>query len=157
MPTGTSPVLRLSFALVLIGVATVFYLDTRDLQGGVYEPLGPGAFPRLLSLSIIALAAVMLVQSFVTLWRGAVAAKAAGYRPRADLAAATCLLSVVYVAAMDTGLAGFRLATFVFVLVLALLLMRFAWRRLPAVLAVALLMSLGLHYLFTEVFVVDLP
>lgn len=66
-------------------------------------------------------------------------------------------LTVIYVATMQAELTGYRLATFFYLAGLGSLF-SFRHRQLLGTMAVvSIVLSVGLHYLFTEVFVIDLP
>ena len=66
-------------------------------------------------------------------------------------------LTVLYVAALQFKLAGFGIITFVYLVLLILGMEGFSRRRiLPAVILSAL-DAFGAQYVFTEIFVVDLP
>ena len=69
----------------------------------------------------------------------------------------TIILTVVYVAVLQTGRFDFRLATFLFVLLSAAVIAGNPKRHLWTILATALVMSVGLHAVFTHIFVIDLP
>ena len=75
------------------------------------------------------------------------------------LAAQAIALCVVYVAALQAGWPGFRVSTIAFVIGLGWILSRRETLKEPApvLLGGAVLFTLGLHYLFTQVFVIDLP
>ncbi|MDG2015120.1 MAG: tripartite tricarboxylate transporter TctB family protein, partial [Pirellulaceae bacterium] len=65
--------------------------------------------------------------------------------------------TAAYVLVMQMNWAGFRVSTFMFVFGLGLLLTSRKVKQLPMMLAVALTMSLGLHFVFTNVFAIVLP
>ena len=66
-------------------------------------------------------------------------------------------LTIVYVVALDLAVASFGLITFVFLTVLIVALENFKTRLLLPALVVSAIVSFGVEYLFTNVFVVDLP
>ncbi len=80
-----------------------------------------------------------------------------GFEPRTRLASGCVALTVAYALSMTLGWAGFRLATFVYVLLAGLILTRSRLRSLPAVVLMAVAMGFGVHYVFTRIFVIDLP
>ncbi|QDU98362.1 Bug family tripartite tricarboxylate transporter substrate binding protein [Lignipirellula cremea] len=81
--------------------------------------------------------------------------------PRYGLALVCIALTTAYVAALGLefhGLSvGFRAATAVYAAAISLCLAPFDWRRLPWIAGLSAVLSLGLHFLFTQVFVTDLP
>lgn len=77
--------------------------------------------------------------------------------PRTGMAVLILGLTVLYVSALASGRLGFRPATVLYVFATGAALTRLRWRSLPVLTALALGLGFGLHYLFTQVFVVDLP
>ena len=65
--------------------------------------------------------------------------------------------TILYVAAMQFEFLGFRVATALFVAGTGLLLSGIGRRAVGVMATLSLTMSLGLHYLFTNLFVIDLP
>ncbi len=80
---------------------------------------------------------------------------------RYGLAILCALLACAYVVALgldfDGFTVGFRGATFVFVMAIGMCLAGGRLRAAPWVVALAAAMAVGLHFLFTRVFVIDLP
>lgn len=69
----------------------------------------------------------------------------------------TAMLTIAYVCVMQLELCGYRLATMIYVASVGLVLSRGDKRLVPAVILVSLMLSLGLHAVMTQVFVIDLP
>jgi hypothetical protein len=78
-------------------------------------------------------------------------------RLRYDFAFGTLAMTIVYVLLMGLGILPFILATILFVVVAGLFLTSMDKRKWISVVEVALLMSFGLHYVFTQLFTIDLP
>ena len=76
---------------------------------------------------------------------------------RVALAAAVLAVTGLYVASMAGGWLPFRTATLLYVPVAGVLLATDSRRSLTAVMTTACVLAFGLDYLFTQVFVVDLP
>ncbi len=83
--------------------------------------------------------------------------KTDGPRLRYDLAFGTLLMTIVYVLLMGLRIMPFVWATILFVVASGLFLTRFDKRKFVSILEVALLMSFGLHFVFTQLFTIDLP
>ena len=71
------------------------------------------------------------------------------------------LLTIVYVLMLalswqDASI-GFRTATLMFVIAMGVALARGRWRNTPWIMLLAIVLTFGLHFLFTQVFVTDLP
>ncbi len=73
------------------------------------------------------------------------------------MAGTAVAMTALYVWLMQMNWLGFRVATALFVVGLGLRLTRMNMNRLPALAVIALAMSFGLHYVLTQVFVIDLP
>ncbi|MGY9015297.1 MAG: tripartite tricarboxylate transporter TctB family protein, partial [Rhodospirillales bacterium] len=78
-------------------------------------------------------------------------------RLRYDVAFGTLLMSIVYVLLMGLRIMPFVWATIVFIVASGLFLTRCDKRKFVYVLEIALLMSFGLHFVFTQLFTIDLP
>ncbi len=78
-------------------------------------------------------------------------------RLRYDFAFGTLFLTIVYVLLMGLGIVSFVWATILFVVAAGLFLTRMDKRKWISILEVALLMSFGLHFVFTQLFTIDLP
>ncbi len=74
-----------------------------------------------------------------------------------DYAIGTIAMTVVYVLLMGLGLLPFVWATILFVIGVGLFLTRMDRSKWVPIFEVALLMSFGLHYVFTQLFTIDLP
>ena len=78
-------------------------------------------------------------------------------KPQPLLAIATLALSAVYVTVMAFRLTGFAVATIAYLILTIGILSRFQKRSMIIGVIIALIMGFGCEYLFTEVFVLDLP
>ena len=76
---------------------------------------------------------------------------------RYDLAFGTLLMSIVYVLLMGLRIMPFVWATTLFIVASGLFLTRCDKRKFVYVTEIALLMSFGLHFVFTQLFTIDLP
>ena len=128
-------------ALSLFGLAL-----TRGLPGPTMVPVGPGFYPRIVLGLMAGLSAMLLVSDVLAGRRGT---RVAVRKPDAPLnyrlVAVTFAIFAVYVALLP-GL-GFRIATFLFVALLQVVLdPARGWRRWLLVLAVAAVTS-GLTFL----------
>ena len=83
--------------------------------------------------------------------------KTDGPRLQYDMAFGTLLMTIVYVLLMGLRVTPFVWATIVFIMASGLFLTRCDKRKFVYVLEVALLMSFGLHFIFTQLFTIDLP
>jgi hypothetical protein len=158
MPDGSNPRTDLGVSLFVIVLCAAVLWEARGLPPGTFEPLGSAPIPRATAWVIILLCLIVMGRAVMVLRRGAVAAAAdPGYGARPLDAAVTLGLTVHYVLAMAFRLTGFAILTSVFLFVTIAFLARFERRLLPVAAVVALIMGFGCEYVFTRVFVVDLP
>lgn len=144
-----------------IGVAAAFIAgclaalwETRDIPPGTFEPLGSAPVPQAVALLIIALCLTVIVTA---LRRPAEADDAPAYEPRPLDAAVVAVFTIVYVAVMQARMLDFAPLTAVFLFANIAFLTRLRLRALPTAALVAVITGWGLQYVFTRVFVVDLP
>ena len=158
--------------IVLGSVFIIFgagvYAATLGLPGATYDPLGPAFMPRALGICSIICSSVILYHGIRK--RAAAAAQRGRERDTAEpfpftrhpLTALSAMGMVfVYILALDLGLSGFKTLTVVFTLALGGMLIKaekggFPVKRGIILFILALALSFGLFYLFTQVFIVDL-
>lgn len=144
-----------AFALLVIAAAGLVWFGTADLPPPRYEPVGSAALPRGIAAVMALLAIVVAVRA-----RGTAAPAPADSGPGLAgplrvLALGT--LMVVFVLVMETRQVSFRPAAAVFLFLTAAVLGGLAPRRLAGYAAFAVVLSLGLHAVFTRLFYIDLP
>lgn len=155
-------------AIFLLAGCGFVYWECLSLPESPYEPLGPAFVPETLSL-LIGFAALWILFEGLQKWRvqhsGTSNAEFTGMRDfvrHPFLAIAGVLLTFVYIGSMYLGLLGFRSATILFIMALGSLLCKYERKtiriaHLCVLLFIACTMGLGGYYLFTQVFVVNLP
>lgn len=138
----------------LVAVCLIAIWELRDARPGTFEPLGSGPVPRVTAGLIIALSLWIAWRA----WRRpAEAIVDPGYEPRPWDAAIVAGLTVVYVLVMASRTLGFAPLTAIFLTLAIGWLVRFRARTMPWVVLVAAITGWGCAYLFTRVFIVDLP
>ena len=156
MPDGPCPRTDLALGLFLIVVCGAVLWEARTIPPGVFEPLGSAPIPQTTAGLIILLALVVMARALRALRTGA-APPAADLALRPLDAAAVIALSALYVLAMAFRLVDFAILTTVFLILTIGILTRFERRLLPIVVVLALITGFGCQYVFTRIFVVDLP
>jgi len=146
------PRLEIGVALLMIVISATALFGTMDIPPGKFEPLGSAPVPQAVAGLIIILALGLIVRACID--RRPLATAAAD---RYLDATAVVVLTLLFVAAMNYRLATFAVLTSVYLIVTVGFLTRFKRRSLPAVIAVALITGFGCQYVFTRIFVVDLP
>jgi hypothetical protein len=152
------PRVDLGVGAVIVAVAGAVLVESRKIPPGVFEPLGSGPVPQVTAALIIGLCLIAMVQAWRRLLRAEPSpAMADTVRPRHLDAAVVIALTVIYVVTLQARLADFSILTLVYLTCVIGLLVRFAPRRMPAVILTAAAMGFGCQYVFTRIFVVDLP
>lgn len=154
----------IAFALLMIANAAVTIWEARRIPRSPFDPVGSAAIPvwtawLLIALAVLLLARLALGRSTAgeaqSLFVNLADEAEIDYRLRHDLAAASFVLTVAYVAAMP--LVGFLLATFVYMLLLGWALCDRSRRSLMNTSAVALLGSIAIDWIFRRWLLIDLP
>jgi hypothetical protein len=166
MPRETSSKVELGLSIFLIILSIVIFWETLDLPPGTFDPVGSAGFPRLISVFIGVLSLVILTRAVRRISVGSKKASASKsqqtavpptFRPRYDLALGFYALSLVLVSVLALKLISFAICTVLFLFTSIGMLTRFYYKRLPVVILIALVIGFGSQYIFTQVFVVDLP
>jgi len=158
MSDDPRPRTDLGLALFLIVVCGAVLWEARTIPPGVFEPLGSAPIPQATAGLIILLALVVMGRALLAMVRAAPARPAAEDLALRPLDAAAVIgLTVLYVLAMALRLVDFAVLTALFLLVTIGVLVRFERRLLPVIVALALATGFGCQYVFTRIFVVDLP
>jgi hypothetical protein len=146
------PRLEIGVALMLILIASLALFGTRTIPPGRFEPLGSAPVPQAVAVLILLLAIWIIVRACID--RRPIAAAAVD---RYLDAGVVVLLTLLFVAAMHYRLASFAVLTLIYLVATIGFLTRFERRQLPWIIGIAAIVGFGFQYLFTRVFVVDLP
>ncbi len=162
MQQDSPPSTDIGLGVALIGVALLVIYGTLDLPAGSFEPLGSASIPQYVSGGIIVLSLWIIARAVARSRDPGEAAQAdeadgADFPMRPGLAVALVCLAVVYVGVMAMDWVRFSVATLVFMFASIGMLTGFARRQLPVMIVLSLVFGFGLEYLFTKVFVIDLP
>lgn len=152
------PKYDIGVALFLIVVSAAVLREAAGLPPGHFEPLGAAPIPRALAWCVIVLSGLVMVQAVLRMRRGDTGTpQEDAYVPRPLDAVAVLALTIGYVIVLSNALVNFAIATILFLVIAIPLLYRFRWIAFPLSLGIGVVMGFGLQYLFTRVFVVDLP
>jgi putative tricarboxylic transport membrane protein len=147
---------NVALAAAMLVVATVTFWGTRNVAPPSYEPLGSGAFPRIIAACIAVMALMILVQAARA--RRAPSTGSPGTSRRGVAATVGIIvLAVVYAATMAVGLLDFRFATTLFVVASGMLLKGGGLRTFVSLAALGLALGFGGHFVATRIVVIDLP
>lgn len=151
-------VARLMSYIALLAVSIGLFFEARAIPTSRFEVLGAGAFPMLVHASL----SLLLIGSIVGSVRKLKSDAYARFMTDALLWAKTRRLVIVlfaclaaYVLAMPV--IGYPIATFLFLLALQVTLAPKTRTALGVAIALSLVFSFGLNWLFAEVFNVFLP
>lgn len=143
----------------IIAGSAMVYWDSLKLPAGMYDPLGAGTLPRIVSVAIIVLALVVIAQAVVASRARPVndrAKQERDYVLRPGLAAAVFAYVVVLAVLMKMGV-SFWISSSLFLFVSTLTIARFRWSAILPAAVFSVVAAASLTYLFGTIFMVDLP
>jgi Tripartite tricarboxylate transporter TctB family len=157
MADGSNPRVDIGVCLFLIVICCAVLVEAAKLPPGSFEPLGSAPIPQATAGLIIFLCLLVVGRAALAMRRGETTGAEVPYPPRRLDAAVLFGLTVLYVLLMAQRVAGFAPVTALFLFVAIAFLTRFAPRSLPIAALVGVVMGWGCQYVFTQVFIVDLP
>jgi hypothetical protein len=157
MADGANPRVDIGVCLLLIVICCAVLVQAAKLPAGSFEPLGSAPIPQATAGLIILLCLIVIAKAAITMRRGEEVATEAADPPRHLDAVVIFGLTVIYIALMAFRVAGFAPITALFLFVAIAFLTRLAPRSLPIAALIGIVMGWGCQYVFTQVFVVDLP
>lgn len=154
-----------AFALAMLVLSAVVGWQAAKLPGSRFDPLGPGAFPKLLAGVLGACSLVLLARLALGLRVGeadtalvlGVQGGDDGHRRRPWLAVGVYLATALYVAVLTFSGVGFFWITAAYLAVIGVAMTNRSARRVGVAAGVAVASAGAVTFLFTKVFVVDLP
>ncbi|MGH1479819.1 MAG: tripartite tricarboxylate transporter TctB family protein [Geminicoccales bacterium] len=155
MNDGVDRRFDIGVALVFIVIASVAIWEAADLPPGSFEPLGSAWVPQITAGLIILLALWVIIGAMLR-DDGARDVPPPGAARWRD-AVIVALFTMLYVTALQFRITTFAIVTTVFLTATIFVLARFNVAKLPVILVLAAITGFGCQFLFTRVFVVDLP
>ncbi len=152
--------LEVAISIAFMAFALAVLVEVHDLPPGLIDPLGSAPVPQwtatiLFLLSLAMLARVLLPSQREAGQESDTAEDEVAERPGAAMG--VVVLTALYVLMLASRAVGFSVLTASFVFALVILLSRDRARALWMGLLLGLPVGFGCEYLFTQVFVVDLP
>ncbi|WP_353979777.1 tripartite tricarboxylate transporter TctB family protein [Salinicola endophyticus] len=146
---------NLLFNLALAALFTALFVAAGELPSSMWEPLGAGAFPRLVLGALILFNLALALQAALALGHAPRGAGTCAWLYQRRLAFATLAAFALYALAMPW--LGFAPASLAFLLAVQWLLGARRGRRLLVATGVAVAFGVGLYLLFGQVFQIPLP
>lgn len=150
-----TPLTDLAFSALVIAICSAVLWESRRLPPGSFEPLGSAPVPQVAAALIIFLSLIVLIKTWWELHRPADDVETIALRWGDACFIST--LTVLYILVLDYRAIRFDILTAIYLFLAIGLLARFHLRSLPAIAVVAGITGFATQFLFTKVFVVDLP
>jgi hypothetical protein len=158
-------IVNLSFGATTLAASVLIGWQASYLRPSPFDPLGPGAFPKLVSLLLGALSVVLIVRVLLGYGVGASdTSLIAGlddeeetHRKRPLLAVGLFLAVIAYTAVLTLTSIGFLWPTIAFIAVTGFAMSERRPRNVVVAVGIAVAVGLALYVLFTRVLVVGLP
>jgi hypothetical protein len=156
--------LGLAFAMIVVSAAV--WWEASKLAPAPFDPLGPKSFPMWIAaaLGLLSVAAVIIVlcgrllgRSDTSLILGIGDEPPADYALRPGLAVAASALTLLYVAVLTLTGVGFLWATIAYIGALGWAMSERTPRHTVIAVVIAVLAGCAITYLFTKIFILDLP
>lgn len=151
-----TPRTDLALGTFLVAVCAATLWETREIPPGTFEPLGSAPVPQAVAGLIIALSLLVMFRAWRELRAGHIQ-ESPDVAPRWADALMVAALTIVYALALHVRLGRFDVVSTIYLIVTIGLLVRFRRRSLPAVVAVSAITGFGTQFIFTRIFIVDLP
>lgn len=164
--TGRQRRVDLWLAVAMAVVSAIVWWEASKLRPAPFDPLGPKSFPMWIAgalglLSLVSIAVILLGRALgrsdTSLILGIGDDAPTDYALRPGLAVTAALLTVAYVAALTLTGIGFLWATIAYIGVLGWAMSDRTPRHTMIAAAIAVAAGCTITYLFTKIFVLDLP
>ena len=150
--------LDIGVAAALIVICLAVFWESLSMPPAFYDPIGPAAFPRALSVTIGFLSIILIIKALrLPSGKSSQTARQPAYRKRPDLAVGAAILTGIYVLLLTLRLLSFGVITTAFLISFIMLLMPFDRKKLLIAIIIALMLGFGGGYIFTHVLYIDLP
>ena len=156
MNREASPIADLWLGAFLIIACGAVLWETRDIPPGTFEPLGSAPVPQVVASLIILLTLSVMLRAWLRLRGGGVRSED-DVPPRWADAALVTAFTVIYALTLHFRVGRFDVLSTIYLFVTIGMLVRFRRSSLLAVAIVSAVVGFGSQFVFTRVFIVDLP
>lgn len=158
MNDRADPRTDIGVALCIIVACLAVLWESRTIPPAAFDPLGSAPVPQGAASLIIVLSLVCVGRA-IGRWRAQGVGEGAERLSRRHMLDALIIsvLTVIFVWVMQLRATSFGLMTTVYLTAAIGWLVRFKPRLLPWIVLLALVIGFGCQYIFTRVFIVDLP
>jgi len=161
------------FSVILFIVCLFIFKESILLPKSTYEIIGPAFLPKVLSILLCICAVIVFIEGLkkrsaqLRIDRATESKKSSSLKPKDDfvkrpkLAFLVVLITVAYISIMNLRIIRYYILTPLFILILGLLLFRREkkgkWINFLIVLFInAFALGIGVYYIFTKIFIIDL-
>ena len=156
---------NLVFGLSTLAISAIVWWEASKVRPSPYDPLGAGAFPKLVSVLLAGLAILLIARVLLGYAIGAsdtslisgLTGLGETHRRRPILAVGVLAGLTLYIAALTLTSVGFLWATIVFVAAVGFAMSDRRPRDLVLAGLIAVFIGVALNFLFTRVLIVALP
>lgn len=148
------------FLCVLLFMATggLILLGSMSLPGPEYDPLGPAGAPQYIAYIMLFLSSLKLISLIRSMKRFSLSQNVeARKRGQYAIAIVFFISFFIYLLLLNIGGFSFSMVTFAFLVLSGFSLMNFNVSKLPLIVAVSVVLSFGLTYIFADILNVVLP
>jgi putative tricarboxylic transport membrane protein len=150
--------LDIGVAAALMVISVAVFWESLSMPPAFYDPIGPAAFPRALSVTIFFLSIILIIKALrLPAGKTIQASRQSAHRLRPDLTVGSAVLSGIYILLLTLRQLSFAVSTTLYLISVITLLMPFDLKRLLIAIIIALIMGFGGGYIFTHVFYIDFP
>ena len=154
------PLTEIGVSVLIATICAVLLFQALELPPGRFEPLGSGPVPTWTAIVVIFCCLVVILRAVKALRAPPEKIVVEQSKPAKTSPAGGVMmlsLTIVYVAALQLKIANFGMITFIYLLLFMLGMESFSRRCILPSVFLSALVAFGAQYVFTKIFVVDLP
>ncbi|SJZ70930.1 tripartite tricarboxylate transporter TctB family protein [Selenihalanaerobacter shriftii] len=141
--------------IILLILSSVVYLQADAFPVSKYAVLGPGAFPKLIAIFMGVLSLLLILSKIKDVFNKESSFNFTTVLNRYKYPFFTLMFFLIYIKLMRY--IGFRISTFSFIIATQWMLGPNKMKKLPIMLVIAIILSLGSYYFFQSYLTVVFP